>query len=403
MRAIWVDKKIPRLLLTKAVSPRWAGFVWTPLSAACAGELPDPPLPGPRWLRVRNQACGICASDLSLLFVHADPSVAPAALPGLSRFYLGHETASVVTEVGAGVTRFHVGDRVIMDTQFAGANCATLEIEPKCRYCANGEYQFCINKSAPGPRGIGGGLGDGFVTHESAVYPAPGELTTTQMAMTEPLSVVVHAIARFPPKPADRVLVIGAGVIGLLLVMAIRAIQPDAEITVIARYSHQQAMAERLGAKNILEHPRYSVIAKLTGGKYFSAPLNKGIVVGGFDVIYDCVGDPRTTNDALHWTRAGGTVVVVGAHLAPMPKIDLTLLWYHQVNLIGTYEHGIEQLNGQRRHAYEWVFDFYRRGAFADIESLVTHRFPMEDYKTAIRVAMQKGKARAIKVVLENE
>ncbi len=402
MRAIWVDKHIPRVLLTKAISPLWPDFVWTPLSAATAGQLPDAPLPGPRWLRVRNEACGICASDLSLLFVHADPSVAPAALPGLSRFYLGHETSSVVTEVGAGVTRFRVGDRVSMDTYFAGANCATLEIEPKCRYCAKGEYQFCINKSAPGPRGIGGGYGDGFITHESAVYAVPQELSTTQAAMTEPLSVAVHAVSRFPPKAGDRVLVIGAGAIGLFMLMAIRAMQPDAEITVIARYPHQQEMAKRLGARNVLKNPAYSDIARLSGGRYFSAPLNKGIVVGGFDVIYDCVGNSQTTNDALRWTRAGGAVVLVGVHMAPMPKIDLTPVWYHQVNLIGTYAHGMDELNGQRKHTFEWIYDFYRRGAFADVKNLVTHRFPIADYRAAIRVATQKGKESAIKVMLEN-
>ncbi len=403
MHAIWVDKHIPRVLLTKAITPLWPDFVWTPLSAARAGELPDAPLPGPRWLRVRNQACGICASDLSLLFVHADPSIAPAALPGLSRFYLGHETASVVTEVGPGVTRFRIGDRVVMDTHSSGANCDTLEIEPKCRYCAGGEYQFCINKSAAGPQGVGGGFGDGFVTHESAVYPAPKELSTTQLAMTEPLSVAVHAVARRPPKAGDKVLVIGAGIVGLLMVMAIRAIQPEAQITVIARYPHQQEMAERLGAQNILKNPGYSDIARLAGGTYFSAPLNKGIVVGGFDVIYDCVGSPRTTNDALRWARAGGTLVMVGIHMAPMPKIDLSLVWYDEVNLIGTYAHSVDELDGQRKHTYEWVFDFYRRGAFPDVESLVTHRFPFEDYRAAIRVATQKGREKAIKVMFENQ
>ncbi|MEW6403499.1 MAG: alcohol dehydrogenase, partial [Chloroflexota bacterium] len=85
MHAIYVDKHISRVLLTKAITPFWPGFVWTPLSSARVRELPDPPLPGPRWLRVKNLQCGICTSDLSLLFVHADPSAAPAALPGLSR------------------------------------------------------------------------------------------------------------------------------------------------------------------------------------------------------------------------------------------------------------------------------------------------------------------------------
>lgn len=403
MQAIWLDKDIPRVLLTKAVSPLWPGFIWTPLSAARAGYLPDPPLPGPHWLRVRNEACGVCATDLSLLFVHADPSVAPAALPGISRIFLGHETSSIVTEVGSGVRRFRVGDRVTMDTHFTGANCVTLGIEPKCRHCEQGEYPLCVNSSQTGPRGAGGGFGDGFVTHESAVFPVPAELSTIQVAMIEPLSVAVHAVARRAPKPGDHVLVIGAGIIGLLLVMTIRAIQPAARVTVIARYPHQQQMAERLGAENILKEPGYPEIARLTGGRYFSAPLNKGVVVGGFDVIYDCVGDARTTNDSLRWARAGGTLVMVGVHMSPMPKLDLTRVWFHEVNVIGTNQHGIDALNGQRKHTYEWVMDYYRSGAFAQVESLITHRFPMQDYRTAFRVAGQKGKEKSIKVMLENQ
>src|SRR5689334_24133134 len=126
MRAVYVDKHIPRVLLTKAIAPLWPGFVWTPISAACTAELPAMELPGPRWLRVKNIACGICATDLSLLFVRADPSVAPAALPGLQRFYLGHEAVGEVMEIGSGVTDFHVGDRVIMDKHFYGANCLNL-------------------------------------------------------------------------------------------------------------------------------------------------------------------------------------------------------------------------------------------------------------------------------------
>src|SRR5574342_395709 len=115
MKAIYAEKRIPNMLLTKAISPLWPGFVWTPLSASRSAEFPDPPLPGPRWLRVKNEQCGICSTDLSLLFVQVDPSVAIAALPGVYRFWLGHEAVSVVTEVGRGVRRFRIGDRVIMD------------------------------------------------------------------------------------------------------------------------------------------------------------------------------------------------------------------------------------------------------------------------------------------------
>ncbi len=401
MRAIYVDKHIPRVLLTKAITPLWKDFIWTPLSAARVGRLDDVPLPGPRWIRVQNQACGVCASDISLLFVKADPSIAPAALPGLSRFYLGHETVSVVTEVGDGVTRFRPGDRVIMDTHFAGANCETLEISPKCRYCAEGDYHFCTNKSEAGIRGIGGGFGDSIITHETAMYPAPVHLTQDQAALAEPTSIAVHAVLQHPPQPGEKALVIGAGIIGLLTTMALKAFFPHTQVTTLARYPHQQQMAERLGADHILKNADYPAIAKLSGGKFFSAPLNRGVVIGGFDRIYDCVANAATTNNALRWVRAGGKVVMVGSHMAPMPKLDLTPIWYHKVTLTGTYGHGMDERNGIRQHTYEWVFDGFREGKF-NIEGLITHRFPFEEYKHALRLAANhKGRSNAIKVMMQ--
>lgn len=403
MKAIYAEKRIPNMLMTKAIAPLWPGFVWTPLSASRAAELPDPPLLGPRWLRLENQQCGICQSDLSLLFVQADARIAPAALPGVSRFWLGHEAVSAVTEVGSGVTRFRVGERAIMDTHFYGANCLIFEIDPPCRYCAEGQPVFCLNKSEPGQRGIGGGFGDGYLTHEAAVYPIPDSLSVDQAMMAEPTAIAVHGVLRCPPKAGDKVLVLGAGVIALLYVVVIRALCPQAEITVLARYPHQQEMAEKLGAKHILsDKASYQDIARITNGQFFSAPLNKGIVTGGFDIIYDCVGTPQTTTDALRWTRANGTVVMVGLHMKPMKKLDLSLVWYHQVDLIGTYAHGMDTWNGQRKHSYEWVMDLLGEGKLP-IEGLITHRFPYRDYKEAIRVATSKGEEKAIKVVLERE
>ncbi|HEX5840525.1 MAG TPA: alcohol dehydrogenase catalytic domain-containing protein, partial [Anaerolineales bacterium] len=252
MRAIYVDKHIPRALLTKAISPLWNGFIWTPFSAARAGSLDDLPLPGPRWIRVKNLACGICATDLSLLFVKADPSVAPAALPGLQRFYLGHEAVSVVTEVGPGVTAFHVGDRVIMDKHFYGANCLNLELEQPCEMCLQGETNFCFHKSDYPYFGVGGGFGDGYVTHETGVQLCPLELTLDQAVLVEPLGIGTHTVLRHPPKPGAKVLIIGAGMIGLSVLMAVRAAQPACEVTVLARYDFEAQMAERLGARNIL-------------------------------------------------------------------------------------------------------------------------------------------------------
>jgi threonine dehydrogenase-like Zn-dependent dehydrogenase len=289
-----------------------------------------------------------------------------------------------------------------MDTHFAGANCDTLEIEPQCRYCAEGDYHLCTNKSEPGLRGTGGGFGDSYVTHETAVYPVPSHLTQDQAALTEPISIPMHAAMRFAPKPGDKVLVIGAGSIGLMTTMVLHALVPDAEITVLARYPHQQELAERLGARQILKRADYSGIARISGGKYFSAPLNKGVVIGGFDTIYDCVANPATTNDALRWVRADGTIVMVGSHMAPMPKVDLTPVWYHQVKLVGTYHHGMNEWRGTRKHTYDWVYEYFGQGKF-NIDGLITHRFPMKDYKEAIRVAASRKDFKSIKVEFLHE
>jgi len=403
MRAIYVDKDIPRVLLTKAITPLWKDFVWTPLSAARAGSLDDVRLPGPRWMRVKNLACGICASDLSLLFVKANPSVAPAALPGLQRFYLGHEAVSVVTEVGPAVTRFHVGDRVIMENHFYGANCLNLELEQPCEMCAQGEVNFCLHKSDYPYLGVGGGFGDEYVTHETGVQLCPPELTLDQAVLVEPIGIGTHAVLRHPPKAGAKVLVLGAGMIGLTVLMATRATQPDCEVTVLSRYDFQSQMAERLGAKNILyARDGYRGIAEASGGKFFSAPLNKGIVVGGFDLIYDCVGNSNTINDCLRWVKAKGKIVLVGTHLMPMKNLDLVPIWYQQVELVGVVAHGIEHFTGDEKHTYDWVFDFMQRGLYPT-EGFITDRFPYEDYKQAIALAdSHKGGQKTIKVIMQS-
>ena len=401
MRSIYVDKNIPRVLLTKAITPIWRDFVWTPLSSVKAGSLPDQPLPSPNWMRIKNLACGICATDLSLLFMTANPSVAPAALPGVQRFHLGHEAVGEVTEIGSGVKRFKVGDRVIMDKHFYGANCLNLELENLCEMCAHDETNFCLNKSDYPFLGVGGGFGDSYVTHESGVYLCPPELTLDQAVLVEPFGIGTHAVLRHPPKPGSKVLVIGTGMIGLAVLMAVKAAQPDCEATVISRYDFQSQMAERLGAKHILQNSEYQAIAKASGGKFFSAPMNKGVVIGGFDIIFDCVGNSNTLNDCMRWVKANGKVVMVGAHMQPMTKVDLVNIWYHQVELVGVVAHGHEHHQGEHKHTYDWVMEFMKQGLYKS-DGFITHRFAYEDYKQAIALTNHhKGKSGAIKVILQ--
>jgi threonine dehydrogenase-like Zn-dependent dehydrogenase len=399
MRSIYVEKIMPKMLVVKALSGVWPGVVWSPLSPVMVADLPEPTLPGPRWIKVRNLQCGICASDLSFLFVHVDPAVGPVALPGSRRIYLGHEALGTVVEVGQGVTRVKPGDRVIMNTSSFPQSCLGQEIEPVCRFCARGETVLCERIGATnGAAGVGGGWGDGFTAHESEVDLVPGDLSDDRATLVEPASVALHAVLRRPPAPGDKVLVVGAGIIGLLTAQAARAVCPDCHITVLAKHPYQAEMARRLGADEIIgRRDAYESAARITGAKHFTSMMNKGMLLGGFDVIYDCVGASVTIEDSLRWARAEGAVVLVGINFQRQ-RVDLNPIWHQQVDLIGSAAHGVDEWQGRRQPTFDWVFELMRAGKLG-AEGLITHRFPFEQYRQAVATATSKASSGAIKVV----
>lgn len=404
MRSIYWDLNIPRILLTKALRPVWPGVVWSPFSPTTVAEFPEPPLPGPRWLKVKNLISGIDATDLSPLYVKTDPAIALAALSAYSRVYLGHEVVSTVTEVGPGVARFKPGDRVILDKSALtglSPNCLSQEIDPPCRFCAREEFALCENVAANiGSRGVGGGWSDGYTCHETEIFPCPPDLSDDQAVLVEPMSVALHAVLRRPPKDSDKVLIIGAGIIGLLIAQAVRAVSPNCFLAVVAKYPHQAEAARRFGANEIIGRgDRYAVVARLIGGKHYTAPLNRGMILGGFDVIYDCVGTGNTLTDALRWARAEGAVVLVGIDFTVM-KVDLNPVYYQEVDLVGSRGHGTDEWQGQRRHSYAWVIDLIRDGKFRD-DGLITHRFPLTGYRRAIATTLSKSADKPIKVIFD--
>jgi threonine dehydrogenase-like Zn-dependent dehydrogenase len=398
MRTIYVDKIIPKMLMVKVLRPVWPAVVFSPLSSARLANIPEPPLPGPAGVRVRNRVCGICASDLALFHVHADPAIGPAALPGNSRFYLGHEVVSEVVEVGRQVKKLHAGQRVVMEHRETGASCRELGIDPACRFCQAGLNNLCEN--AGGMVGVGGGWSDGYTAQASNVFPVPDDLSDDQAAMIEPMSVAIHGVLRRPPGAQERVLVLGAGIIGLFTMQAVRAFRPRARLTALARHPHQAQAARYCGADDIVTSGDvYAEMARLTGGRAYTAALNRGMLMGGFDVVYDCVGSSTSITDALRWTRARGTVVLVGIDLTLL-RVDLNPIWYQEVDLIGSKTHATSEWQGTRRHDFEWAIQFQRSGRMR-IENLITHRFPLAEYRQAIRTATEKRRTHAIKVVFD--
>ena len=208
--------------------------------------------------------------------------------------------------------------------------------------------------------GVGGGWSDGYTAQASNVFPVPDDLSDDQAAMIEPMSVAIHGVLRRPPGAQERVLVLGADIIGLFTMQAVRAFRPRARLTALARHPHQAQAARHCGADDVVTGGDvYAEMARLTGGRAYTAPLNRGMLMGGFDVVYDCVGSSTSITDALRWTRARGTVVLVG--------IDLTLpASGSQPDLVpGSGPRRMQgprhqRVAGHTRHDFEWAIRFQR-------------------------------------------
>ncbi|MEZ4863346.1 MAG: zinc-binding dehydrogenase [Caldilineaceae bacterium] len=401
MRTIYFEKNISKILLTKALRPLWPNVLYSPLSPTQFRTMPDAPLPGTRWLRVQNQLCGICATDLHLFLAEADPKIAAAALPGTQRLYLGHEVVGTISEIGPAVTSFKEGDRVIMDSRAVmSPTCLSQELTQLCRHCSQGNYQLCENASlGQGPAGIGGGWGDSYTAHMTEVYRVPDEFTDETAVLIEPLSVGVRTALTQLPGNNERVFVVGCGTIGLNVVQAVRALSPTCHITALARYPQQIEMARQLGADEVIaaDDP-YAATARITDAKLYTGMFNNRMLLGGFDIVYDCVGSAQSVQDSLRWTRAGGAVVLVGVNLARM-NVDLTPVWQQEVKLIGTVAHGMEDWNGTRRATYDLTCELLRAGKLTTA-GLITHYFPLDQWPEAIKTALNKQSG-AIKVVFD--
>ena len=168
MKTIYFEKDIPRILATKLAAKCCPQLLYTGLNAVKYDrKLPDPPLPGPNWLRVKNLACGLCGTDVSFFKATTGTSSAFEPIPGSARTFLGHENVGVVVEAGPAVTKFRVGDRVTIREYMSG--CGNKDIHPPCRHCAEGNYNLCLNYGEPSPLNLpdtGAGFGDSFLAPE---------------------------------------------------------------------------------------------------------------------------------------------------------------------------------------------------------------------------------------------
>ncbi len=398
MKALYFENKLLPALAVKVASQvdRFAALKgFSPLKYA---EVPEPSLPNARWLKVRNLACGLCGTDLHFMFMDFDPTCFPAAIPGISRKFLGHELVGEVTAVGAEVENLKVGDRVAMRIDWP--SCNQLEIDPLCPQCQRGYYMLCENQGTVDLplRDVGGGFSPYMVMHRSQPYKIPDELDNDHALLLEPLASAVHGVLKASPEPGSKILVIGAGTMGLMTVAALRGLFPETDVYCLARYPLQAEAAARIGATVLSgSGPLYRNLAEVTQARHVKGYLGNEILLGGFDVVYDTVGGDATLSQALRVVKGGGRVVLIGINFKP-GKIDYTPVWAQEVELTGINCHGTE---ADGRTSFEVAAELLKRGVL-EPEWIITHRFPVADYKDAVKTFLTKGKNQAIKIVLEH-
>lgn len=390
-----------RVLITQVLGRFWRGAYFSSFAPLQVQNLPRQPLPaGSNWVRVRNHLAGICGSDLHLIYLDGDLRSAPAALPSNSRSYPGHEVVGEVVEVGDDVQRLHVGDRVALQS---GPSCLSTGIQPPCRSCADGNYSLCEQGTLPGPEPIGGGWSEEMLLSERQLFRIPATMSDEQAVLLEPSAVAVHAVLHHIPRPGEHVLIIGAGTIGLLVLQVLRALAPQTRVSVMARHAFQIEQATRMGASYIL-YPQdtYQSVKLTTDAQLYTGMFGNKMLLGGYDAIYDTVGTQRTVYDSLRWTRAGGSVILVGVNLHPM-HIDLSPIWYQEIQLIGSVAHGMETWPiGSREHrsTFSVATELIQSGQIHP-ETLITHRFALNNFKDALATSTGKSQSRAIKVVFD--
>jgi L-iditol 2-dehydrogenase len=265
----------------------------------------------PDEVLVRVRACGICGSD-----VHGMDGSSGRRIPPI---VMGHEAAGEIAKIGSGVTGWKIGDRVTFDsTIYCG----------ECWYCRREKINLCENRRVLGVSCAEyrrhGAFAEYVAVPQRILYRLPDNLSFEQAAMVEAVSVAVHAVKRTPLLQDASVVVVGTGMIGLLVVQALR-VAGCKQIIAIDLDENRLALAVKLGATHAANVGNSDVpdkIRALTDGR-------------GADAAFEVVGLPQTVNTAIESVRKGGSVTLVG-NLKPQVDLPLQVVVTRELTLIGT-------------------------------------------------------------------
>ena len=313
---------------------------------------------GERQVLVRMKAVGVCGSDVHYWkngrigqFVVEEPLI------------LGHECSGVITDVGEKVSKFAVGDRVVLEP---GIPCM------KCEHCLKGRYNLCQNIvffATPPDDGV---LVEEIAYDEDYVFKIPDEVTDYGLAtMAEPLSVGIFATQRIKPALGEKAIIFGAGIIGITCLLAAKAAGCK-DITVADIRDDRLACAKEMGADQVVNTMKDQI------------PDNT------FDFGYEATGADACYNLAVKCIKPGGRIAMIG--MGPeIQKVDMVDYVCKEITIVPSFRYS---------NTYPLVLDLLKDNQ-EKLKQLITHRVPfsLEGVEEAFHIASEDPSA--VKVVVE--
>jgi L-iditol 2-dehydrogenase len=305
----------------------------------------EDPTPGPHDVVVRVASVGVCGSD-----VHYYEHGRIGSYTVDSPLVLGHEASGVVTEVGAEVTRLEPGQRVSLEPGVPDFTCPE---------CLAGRYNLCHGMQFFATPPVDGAFAELVTTHELFAHPVPDTLSDDAAALLEPLSVGLWACHKAAVGAGSRVLVTGAGPVGLVATQAARALGA-ASVVVSDVNPHRLELARELGATDVLDARSQPV------GEAGLDP----------DVLLECSGNPGATVDGIRAVARAGHVVLVGMGGDEL-ALPLSRVQEYELVVTGTF-----------RYAHTWPAAIaLAASGRVQLDRLVTGRYGLDQVEEALTAA----------------